>query len=438
LYEDGKVIFSNVTIKLETVVNGEDTGAFDAIVQKFILLYDGQISVNNTHTGADTYEDTVVAKISNNNNPPDLIMSHQKSHRNFADYGFIQPLDEAMEKSGIQIDMSNYATGLAQYTKHGTNNLYSVPIDAQTQVVFYNKKELAKTGMTLPTNRTELVNVCNAYKTTTGNMPIAWSTSASYFSNYVYLTSLMQNGLKLYDETSFMTDWYDSEANRTAIVNGNESIRELINSGYAAYNVAGATNLSNFLKGKTLFYFTDPWTMESLVNAYAEQEGCSTEDIIAEYLGGAASSGWFAMTDNAQKNAIFGDSHFFAMTKSVTDINKKAAILEFIKWFTTYATAGADWAQAGHISVSQEILKSDKYKTNPYVVNLVNNFYGDINNFTCVGSTPYYDVIIGNLQSLFADAVNNKTLVAGYNKENDFGFIKGKQDAVNNQIAFFG
>jgi hypothetical protein len=42
------------------------------------------------------------------------------------------------------------------------------------------------------------------------------------------------------------------------------------------------------------------------------------------------------------------------------------------------------------------------------------------------------------LQSLFADTVNNKTLVAGYNKENDFGFIKGKQDAVNNQIAFFG
>jgi ABC-type glycerol-3-phosphate transport system substrate-binding protein len=365
-------------------------------------------------------------------------MSHQKSHRNFADYGFIQPLDEAMEKSGIQIDMSNYATGLAQYTKHGTNHLYSVPIDAQTQVVFYNKKELAKTDMALPTNRAELMDVCNAYKTATGNRPIAWATGASYFSNYVYLTALMQNGLKLYDETSFMTAWYDNEANRMAIVNGNESIRELINSGYAAYNVAGATNLSDFLSGKALFYFADPWTMQSLVNAYAEQEDCSAEDIMAEYLGGVASSGWFAMTDNAQKNAIFGDSHFFAMTKSVTDINKKAAILEFIKWFTTNATAGADWAQAGHISVSQEILKSDKYKTNPYVVNLVNNFYGDVNNFTCVGSTPYYDVIIGNLQSLFADTVNNKTLVAGYNKENDFGFIKGKQDAVNNQIAFFG
>jgi len=155
-------------------------------------------------------------------------------------------------------------------------------------------------------------------------------------------------------------------------------------------------------------------------------------------VGGTSASGWFAMTDNAQKNAVFGDSHFFAMTKNVTDINKKAAILEFIRWFTTDAGAGADWAQAGHVSVSKPILDSDKYKTNPYVVNFVNNFYGDINNFTCVGSTPYFDAILGNLKSLIADTVNNKTLVAGYNKESDHSIIKGKQDAVNNQIGFFG
>ena len=113
---DGNVVFNNVEIKLNTVVAGDDKQAFYNIVQRFNREYDGKINVIITNTGASVYEDTVSKQIINNSNPPDLIMSHQKSHKNFADNHLIQPLDEAMEQSGIKLNMSDFASGLAQYS----------------------------------------------------------------------------------------------------------------------------------------------------------------------------------------------------------------------------------------------------------------------------------------------------------------------------------
>lgn len=437
--ENGNVIFKNTTIRLETVVNGDDTSAFDAIIARFNMIYDGRISINVTHTAQGVYETTVANKIENNNNPPDIIMSHQKSHKSFQEAGYIQSLDNIIEKSGIKIDPADYADGLAQYMKLGTDKLYSVPIDGQTHVLFYNKAELAKTGMSLPTNREELFAVCKKYmEVTGGNTPIAWCTGADYFANYVFISAILQNGATLYDSKTYMTDWYDNETNRNAFINASESIREIINLNYASYNASSSDNLNNFMKGQRLFYFTDPWSMDGLVNKYAEQKGVDKTTLFNEVLGGASFSGWFAMSDNSQKNAIFGDSHFFAMSKSVTDITKQAAVLEFIKWFTTDGTAGADWAQAGHVSVSKVINASDTYKNNSYVTNFIGNFYPDINDFTCVGVTPYYSAVINNIKSLFSETVNTKTLGGSYNKNDDAKVIKGKQDAVNNQIGFFG
>ena len=73
--ENGNVVFNNVSIRLETVVAGDDKDAFNMLVDKFNRLYAGKIRVNVTNTGAGAYESTVASKITNNNNAPDLIMS---------------------------------------------------------------------------------------------------------------------------------------------------------------------------------------------------------------------------------------------------------------------------------------------------------------------------------------------------------------------------
>lgn len=436
--DGGNVVFDNVEVRLSTVVAGDDKDAFNNIVARFNRQYEGKINVIVTSVPMTTYEETVSKQINNKSNSPDLIMSHQKSHKNFADNRLIQPLNEAMEKSGITIDMTKYASGLAKYSSLGyEGKTFSVPIDGQTMVAFYNKEVLAKYSDSLPTTRAELLDVCAKFKADSANggkAAIAWSTSNDYFANYVFTTALLQNGVNLFNESDYKVDWYDNEANREAFKKTFESFRELFNAGYANFNEAGSTGLTEFMQGKRLFYFTLPWAMDSLTSRYAQDRNVSEEKLFADILGGACVSGWFAMTDNADKNAIYGDSHFFAMTKNVEDVNVKAAILEFIKWFTSDASAGAAWAKAGHVSVSDAIVKSETYSSDAYVANFIGKFYADINDFRCVGATPYYEDMLSNLQGIFADTVGKSNATTASDEQ----AIKDKQKAVNDKIDFFG
>lgn len=435
--EQGNVVFDNVEVKLSTVVSGEDKTAFNTLVAKFNRLYDGKINVITTNIGAEGFESTVSKQITNNSNPPDLIMSHQKANRNFADNKIIQPFDEVIEQSGIDIDPANFAAGLAQYSSAGyEGSLFAVPVDAQSIVVFYNKQLLAKYAQTPPSSRAELLSVCKAFTEDTANAgkaPIAWSTGGDYFAEYVFLTAVLQNGGKFYNDSDFKVAWNSDEANRASFNNAIQSFRELIDKGYAKYNEADNTILSEFMAGKRLFYFTVPWTMESLVINYADQLGVSVETLMSDYLGGVSMSGWFAMTDNEAKNNIYGDSHFFSMSRSVTDINKKAAICEFIRWFTQESSVGAEWAKAGHISASNIISADDEYKNDPYVSNYISKFFTSIDDFRSIGSTPYYEAVISNLKGIFIDTVgSSKPSVSA-----DEAAIKQRQDSVNAQIDFF-
>lgn len=435
---DGKVVFKNVSVKLETVVAGDDKDAFNMLVQKFNREYNGKIRVNVTNTGQGEYERDVAAKITQNSNAPDLIMSHQKSHKNFADNKLIQPLNEAMEKSGIKIEAKDYADGLAKYMSAGYDDYtFSVPVDCQSLVVFYNKKLLASLNMQLPTNRKELFAVCKAFKDKYNGSAIAWATGENYFTNYVYLSAILQNGASLYDENTYLATWYDDETNRNAIRNASESFRELFKLAYATFAEGKSSALTGFMGGNRLFYVVEPWDMSNLVYSFATSQNVSETELMRDTLGGTSFEGWFAMedTDKPYKNHIYGDSHFFAMSKTVTDINKKAAILEFIKWFTSRADVGVEWAKAGHISASKIISADPEYSQSDYVANFIGKFYPDIDNFCCIGSTPHYAAIVDNLKAIFADTVDRSD---NHTEESDFSTIRQKQEAANNSISFFG
>ena len=133
-------------------------------------------------------------------------------------------------------------------------------------------------------------------------------------------------------------------------------------------------------------------------------------------------------SENAKK--IFGDSHMFAMTKSVKDINKKAAVCEFVKWFTQSADIGAQWAEAGHVTLSNTIANSTTYTQNKHVVNFIDNWYPNLGSFTTMGITPYYSTVGENLRTLLSESL---LLVSP--KESDYlDLIKTKQNALNSKI----
>lgn len=350
----------------------------------------------------------------------------------FADNKLIQPFDEAMELSHIDISMNDYAEGLSKYTDLGYSGYtFGVPIDAQSNVVYYNKTLLEKYGGEIPTTRSELLALCKKVKEGENITPISWITNLDFFRNYVFGTAVIQNGGYFYNTSDYYTTWYNDTENRTAFKNAINSIREIVNLGYADYSLPESAATTRFVTNKALFFVGMPWNANSIFEAYGTNNGnISIETVQKDKIGATSIAHWFSMDETSENgNKIFGDSHFFAMSKTVKNIEKKAAILEFIKWFTQTGEIGAKWAEAGHITASTIIANDEIYSSNQFVNNYINMFYPDINYFECPGNTPYYSDTFKNLAALWTTSESS-------NASNDESNIKSSQDQTNEAISF--
>ncbi len=427
--EGDKVLFDDISIRMTSIVGGVDKTPFNQIIGQFNAEYRGKINIALTNVGEGEFETTVTRQITQNaNNAPDIIMTHQRSMKSFLDYKVIQPYDLAMEATGVKIDLSAFAQGVNQYSKVGTDYQFGVPVDAASMVVYYNKDLLAQYSDKVPETRTELLKLCGDYKTATGNTPISWETSGDFFAKYLMPTAVLQNGGHLYKDDLY-GDWYDNEMQRGIFKNAIQSVRSYIDNGYAELGVHENGGAAKFLDNKAVFYVTMPWYREDILDGYATKNGVSVEQA-EQKIAGASVSGWFAMSNETSENAhkVYGDSHMFAITKKVKDINQKAAICEFVKWFTQRGDIGAAWAEAGHVTLSNTIAASDDYKENATVVNFINHWYPHLDAFTPMGVTPYYMDVSDNLSQLLSEALING------DPSKDESLIKTKQHALNSQI----
>lgn len=430
--DKGNVVYDDVIIRLTTVVTGEDKETLQNLVSKFNREYKDKITVTMNGIPEATFEKDVSTQLTNKNNPPDFIMSHQEGLKSLADLKLIKPLDKIMSDSGINFDMNDYASALSQYAYLGTNNLYAVPSDAQSVMVLYNKDVLTACGYNeLPKNHNELVQLCTSVKNK-GYTPIAWSTSFQQFQSYVYVTALLQNGAELYNQNSYKAEWVSDAENEKAFKNALKSIRDLTNIS-PADDTPGSI-LDKFLKNQALFYVNAPWNMSSVLASYIEKNeslGIETIDELAAHIGGTSMANWFALDNTAEyANVIYGDAHFFAMTKAVTDVTKQAAILEFIRWFTQNSSNSATWGETGHISLYSATVVSNEYNENPYVKNYVTKFYPDINKFRCTGSTPYFKDLRTYLGQIIITALNPTNTLS------DEEIMTDNQKKYNMQVDF--
>ena len=431
---NGNVVFDDVSLRLTTIVSGVDKTPFGDIIAQFNAEYRGKININPVYLTGDNFEKDVTMKVQQNaNNAPDIIMLHQESLRGFLDYKIIQPYDLAMEETGVEIDLTAFAQGVNQYAKAGTEYQFGVPLDAASMVVYYNKDLLKDiTGSDkAPQTRSKLLSVCRQFKDKNpGNYPISWEASGDFFCQYLMPTAVLQNGGHLYKEDLY-ADWYSDETQRGIYKNAIQSVRSYIDSGYAKKDVHEMSGATDFIQNKSVFYVTMPWYRENIVSGYAEMNKID-QAAAEEKISGASVSGWFAMSDETSDNAkkIYGDSHMFAMTKKVKDINQKAAICEFVKWFTQRVDIGAQWAEAGHVTLSNTIANSTTYRENKNVVNFIDNWYPHLDAFTTMGITPYYSTVGENLSTLLSES-----LILEEPKESDYeNLIKTKQNALNSRI----
>lgn len=322
IQKDGEdIVFNNVEIKLTTVVAGTDLAKFNTIVNRFNAEYLDKINIVSSSVTEESYNSQVAKQISNNANAPDLLMTHQKEFKSLADSKLIQPFNEVIEKSGIDLDLDNYASGLSKYSSlNFKDQMFTVPVDMHSEVVIYNKKLLGDNA--LPTNHSELVALCKKIATEKNITPIAASTHSPSFYRFVFNTAILQNGGTFFDTSTYNADWA-SESNMPAYKAAIASIRELITENLMKKQQSTGDALSAFLNDKALFYFVEPWSVESVLNAYSGDKND---------IAGVSMSKWFAADPSKDcADYIYGDAHAFGISTTVTDITKKAAICEFIK-----------------------------------------------------------------------------------------------------------
>ena len=431
---NGNVVFNNVDVALTTIVTGADETVFNKLVAQFNAEYAGKIHVTMTSVAENSIDSTLASQITNNSNAPDLIMSHQKRLNSLANQKLLQPFDEVFEQSGIEISMSDFSNNMAEHVGLGyEDSVMGIPIDAQSCVVFYNKELLNKYGGEIPRSHSELIALCEKVAEGEGILPIAMASSISFFAEYVFNTAVLQNGGSFYGE-DYRADWYDNETNRKAIKDALTSIRDLTEHSpqLAASGWGVAAALNEFLNNKALFYISLPWELNETIEGYASLNGGTVESVKEEKIGVTSMANWFALEEGTEAGKIiYGDSHFFAMSSTVKKAEVKAAICEFIRWFTTNAEAGAAWAEAGHVSVSTVILTDPIYNSNEFVKNYVNHFYSDMNYFQCLGVTPYFKDMSEALKKLYVDSMNDGS-------SGDEDNIKEAQDSLNTKIDFIG
>lgn len=413
---EGNIAYDEISIKLATVVAGDDMQPFNDIISGFNRKYSGKINVSVENINQDSFEKTVSDRVSQNQNAPDLIMSHQKGHKTFEQNHIIQPLDDIIKATGSDYSSADVVNNLGDTASLGHKGwTFNAPIDAQSEVVFYNKQLLAKyANGQLPRNRAELLSTCKAAKAGEGAgfQPIATATTNSdFFKWYVCRTALAQNGFNFFNEKDYTVDWASNATNLAAFTKGVKSVNSLFfgNDAVSAYNLGETGALSLFTSNKALFFIACPWTADTMFSQYGKDNGGkTTSEVMETYVGGTSLAAMFN-EDNLDENAykIYGDSHAFAITNTVKDINKKAACLEIINYFTKEASVGVDWAKAGHISASHLIRNSSDYKNDSYVANYTENFYTDLNQFVCAGNTPYYSTTFDELDNVFSNCMKS-------------------------------
>lgn len=426
--ENGKVIFDDVEIKLTSVVAGTDKQSFNEMINTFNIEYQGKINVVPNYIYNDTYDSTVQSQIRNRMNPPDLMMSHQSGHLNYLDSKLIQSFDEAMELSGITIDMQNFAPEFAVYSDLGkSGSLYSIPTDAQSTVILYNKTLLNTYAEgNVPTTRDAWLTACNAAKQG-GKKAILMSTVDGSTRDYIFPTAYMQNGGTMYNSNNY-AEWASNATNLSAAKNAIASLRGLITDGLMEKGQSKEAVADRFLADEGLFFITTPWEVNEVIKNYAKTHNKTAAQVKEQDIGAMSTAKLFAMGENATSanaDKIYCDSHAFMMSITVTDINKKAAILEFINWFTQNASIGAQWAEAGHISLSNTISADPAYAQSNFVQNYISKFYPDVSKLHGLGNTPIANTMTTCFGKIMTDALDKNS------DAQDESIIREQQDIYN-------
>lgn len=332
-------------------MGGANAAALQTMVDDFNSQHSGQIKVTPQYQGS--YDDSInkfksamVAK-----NGPDIMQSYDLGTRYMIDCGFNEPVQDFITKDNWDIKQIDPNIA-AYYTVQ--NQLYSMPFNSSTPLLYYNKDIFKDAGITeAPKTFQEIVDLTPKLTKKDASGNFTQNAIGIYVYGWFLDQSLSKLNLPLFDndngrgQTPATKVVLDSNGGGAKFL---KAYNDIVKSGaMPAYAMKDADGQSAFVNGKLAMYSNSTASLAGLLKA-----------INGKFELGTA---FFPGIDSQSTGGVSVGGASLWMTKN-DDARVQAAKWEFIK-FMVSSKEQAFWnTQTGYFPINVNSYNEQTFKDN--------------------------------------------------------------------------
>ena len=376
---DSKADSSSETMTI--MMNGSDSDAFMEGYRKIIdgfnesNEYGVKVEIQNI-TNAD-YK-TKLTTMMASDSEPDIIFTWQLGYlENFVNGDKVISIQKYLDEDE---DWKNSFNGgiLEPLTYDG--EVYAIPTQQSTAIMYYNKAIFDKYGLEVPTTYDEYVQVCDTLKEN-GVTPVALASTADdawLVSQYIQQLSDGIKGEDIFNSIKDGTGKWNDEG----MVEAGKLFQEEVNKGYFEDGFTGVSREEaqlQFANGQTAMYFNGCWEISNLDKkenvAEAENISCFLMPAVNEEYAGVE---------------VGSVDASYAITKNCKNVDAAVALL---KYMTNEESTSLLLYDYGRIPSTN--IDIDDSKLTPLCVDFI-NLLGDVK-----AQTPWFDRVDTDLGNEF-------------------------------------
>ncbi len=274
---------------------------------------------------------------------PDLAMSHVTRVLELQTNSIIQPMDKALEASGINVDWNNFTSGVMDNCRVD-GKYYAMPVDNLVLVTFYNKDILVDCGLLDADGNADLGS---DYATFIGNLnkikekgytPLV-AGQKGFLTQGIWYSIYKQMGGPDMLSADLKSVTYDTDL----AIKAAEYEKEIYSFTPPMIEDVG----KYFAEGKTALCFDGSWSTAYIAGLIGESFGVTKFPKLFE------------------QDVAWSDSHAFVLpNKPERNADKTKMSLSFAKWFSDN---NWKWAEAGHLPANKSTWESPEFKANTMV-----------------------------------------------------------------------
>lgn len=411
--ENGDIVFKNVNITFSNVITGTDNGYLTTLINQFNKEFSGQIKVTSSAVQpADLYDNLPTTTAYKKN--ADVALIHAERVLQFAGQKgndgsskYFRELEDIMSLAKIELKGEDFPTQVwSNMSLDG--HQYGIPFDMHMAGIYVNKTILNELGLSMPTNRAEIVNAAQAaIKKGYKGLPIStgYPDTYSYVNGYFNFggKQILVEGDEGFDPEQKLSNGTVVPAQpgvyyKNACLNAVKSFGDLIFKDNISENkLAVDTNLNEFYNGRSLFCLDGIWLLNDVIR-YSASKGFEFGVIPASLL-------YKEDTNTEYTGDIYTNGHIFVMPKNNMGGEKTArqqASMKFISWMLEHS---ADWAKSGKIAAYKPARETTEYQNIPYL-----DQFGNIEKFRCLQANRYAYAAFSPSQQVNTFVMNSNSM----------------------------